>query len=210
MATLAPRQPARVGVCAKGGGTGGLRSALLYSPGLLQRCCWPCSGWGGLHQRPFPAPISPRGCFCRCREQGGFQDSWSSGGYRGLGKKRCRRLRQSCRQLTIVRPAPCHWPARGLCDPVAAARSPELLPSISRCRARSHSRCVSHPAGKQPPFRSNAPRPLPSSKDAAQHKEQTPPVVGFYPPSQHPAVTPVCTVCCRAPNRCGFPRALRE
>ncbi|PKK18664.1 basic proline-rich protein-like [Columba livia] len=30
--------------------------------------------------------------------------------------------------------------------------------------------------GKQPPFKSNAPRPLPSSKDAAQHKEQTPPV----------------------------------
>ncbi|XP_064895087.1 collagen alpha-1(I) chain-like isoform X3 [Columba livia] len=104
----------------------------------------PPPGPGSFSRPEFPAeeqwPPWPPGS--QHGEQGGFQDGWSSGGYRGLGKKRCRRLRQSCRQLTMVRPAPCHWPARG----------------------------------KQPPFKSNAPRPLPSSKDAAQHKEQTPPV----------------------------------
>ncbi|XP_071673943.1 uncharacterized protein [Patagioenas fasciata] len=104
----------------------------------------PLPGPGSFSQPEFPTeeqwpPWPPGG---QHGEQGGFQDDLSSGGYRGLGKKRCRRLRQSCRQLTMVRPAPCHRPARG----------------------------------KQPPSRSYPPRPLPSSKDAVQHKEQTPPV----------------------------------
>ncbi|XP_065505672.1 basic salivary proline-rich protein 2-like isoform X2 [Caloenas nicobarica] len=75
-------------------------------------------------------------------EQGGFQDGWSSWDHRGLGNKHCRRLRQSYRQLTVVRPVPCRQPTRG----------------------------------KQPPFRSYGPQPLLSSKDAALHKKQMPPV----------------------------------
>lgn len=124
---MPPRQRARVGGRAEGGGTvrqwGGEQGcwdhALLQctAKGGCSAEAGPAQGvWGGCTGDPFQPKSPPWGCLCSCREPGGFQDGYPSWGYRGLGVKRSKRLRRGHRELTLVQRLPCSWPSRGLCQ----------------------------------------------------------------------------------------------
>ncbi|KAM6044247.1 uncharacterized protein VSU04_013768 [Chlamydotis macqueenii] len=99
-------------------------------------------------------------------EREGFWDGCPSWPYRGLGAKRCRRLRRSYRELTLVRRLPSPRPSRG--HPPSSRSSPSTSGT-------------SRPAVKEEPQCPDPPQPLPSSKDGAQSREQmaqvSPPVV---------------------------------
>ncbi|XP_075377806.1 uncharacterized protein LOC142419073 [Mycteria americana] len=112
-------------------------------------------------------------------ERGGFRDGCPPWGHRGLGGKRCRRLRRGHRELTLVQRLPCPWPSRGN---QPSSRSSSSLSGTSR-------RGV-----KEEPQHPDPPQPLISCKDGAQSGEQTaqgPPVVsGKVPEPPRPAGTP--------------------
>ncbi|KAM6232515.1 uncharacterized protein M6G45_014448 [Spheniscus humboldti] len=112
-------------------------------------------------------------------ERGHFQDGCPSWGYRGLGGKRCRRLRRGHRELTLVERLPCPWPSRG--NQPSSRSSP------------SHSG-TSRQGVKEEPQHPDPPQPSSSFKGGAQSREQMaqgpPAVSGKVPESPRPAGTP--------------------
>ncbi|KAM6114458.1 uncharacterized protein FYN12_012008 [Phoenicopterus ruber ruber] len=145
----------------------------LPEPPLPSPSCFAWPEFPDEEQHPPWPPASPR------EERGGFQEGCPSWGYRGLGEKRCRRLRRGRRELTLVQRFPCLWPSRGF-QPFSRSS-----PSLSG---------LSQPRGKEEPWRPDALQPLISFKDGAQSRKRTaqglPAVSRKVPEPPRPASTP--------------------
>ncbi|XP_061869582.1 protein PRRC2A-like isoform X3 [Colius striatus] len=109
-------------------------------------------------------------------ESEGFQNDWD---YHGPGGRRCQRLRQSYRELTVIKRLPCPpWPFKR---------------KKSSFKSSSHSE-MSQPGSKDPSH-PDPPQPPTTLKDEAESREQdiqvsTPAVSREVPEAPEPASTP--------------------